>query len=275
MSARVSGEERSIAASAAPVTRDGLAADLGRLGVRPGSVLLVHSSLSGLGWVCGGAQAVVEALLDALGPDGTLVVPTHTNGNSEPSVWQRPPVPEDWWPVIRATMPAYDPAVTPPARQLGVVVQVARTWPGARRSAHPQDSFAAVGPAAETVTAGHALDSGFGERSPLARVHDLDGDVLLLGVGHGSNTSLHLAEHRVPNAPREPYGAAVIGPEGRYWATWEDVVADESDFEALGAAFDATGAVTVGRVGAGEARLMRQRELVAFGAAWMVEHRGG
>jgi aminoglycoside 3-N-acetyltransferase len=274
MSGRVSGEKRSIAASAAPVTRDGLAADLGRLGVRPGSVLLVHSSLSGLGWVCGGAQAVVEALLDALGPDGTLVVPTHTNGNSEPSVWQHPPVPEDWWPVIRATMPAYDPAVTPPARQLGVVVQVARSWPGARRSAHPQDSFAAVGPAAETVTAGHALDSGFGERSPLARVHDLDGDVLLLGVGHGSNTSLHLAEHRVPNAPREPYGAAAMGPEGRYWATWEDVVADESDFEALGAAFDATGAVTVGRVGAGEARLMRQRELVAFGAAWMVEHRG-
>src|SRR5215216_7553101 len=100
---RMSGEERSIAASPSPVTRDGLAADLGRLGVRPGSVLLVHSSLSSLGWVCGGAQAVVEALLDALGPDGTLVVPTHTGGNSEPSQWQHQPVPEDWWPVIRAT----------------------------------------------------------------------------------------------------------------------------------------------------------------------------
>jgi aminoglycoside 3-N-acetyltransferase len=64
-----------------------------------------------------------------------------------------------------------------------------------------------------------------------------------------------------------------MGPGGRRWATWEDVVADESDFEALGEAFDATGAVTVGRVGVGEARLMRQRALVAFGAAWMVEHR--
>lgn len=267
------GEWRSIAASSAPVTRAALAADLGRLGVRPGSVVLVHSSLSALGWVCGGAQAVVEALLDALGPDGTLVVPTHTNGNSEPSQWQHPPVPEDWWPVIRATMPAYDPAVTPPARPLGIVVEVARTWPGARRSAHPQDSFAAIGPHAETVTAGHALESGFGERSPLARVHDLDGDVLLLGGGHGSNTSLHLAEHRVPHPPRESYGAAVMGPDGRRWATWEDVVADESDFEALGEAFDASGAVTVGRVGAGEARLMRQRELVAFGVGWMVENR--
>jgi aminoglycoside 3-N-acetyltransferase len=270
----IGGEARAVAASPAPVTRASLAADLGRLGVRPGSVLLVHSSVSALGWVCGGAQAVVEALLDALGPEGTLVVPTHTSGNSEPSRWQHPPVPEDWWPVIRAQMPAYDPAIMP-ARGLGAVVEVARTWPGSRRSAHPQDSFAAIGPAAETVTAGHALDSGFGDRSPLARVEELDGDVLLMGAGHGSNTSLHLSEHRVPDPPREAYGAAVMGPEGRYWTTWEDVVADQSDFEAIGAAFDASGAVAIGRVGVGEARLMRQRELVAFGVAWMAENRGG
>src|SRR5215207_6012033 len=269
---RMSGEERSIAASDAPVTRALLADDLARLGVRPGSVLLVHSSLSSLGWVCGGAQAVVEALLDALGPDGTLVVPTHTTGNSEPSQWGAPPVPEAWWPVIRETMPAFDPVVTP-ARGLGVVVEIARSWPGARRSAHPQTSFAAIGPQAETITAGHALDSGFGEQSPLARIDDLDGDVLLLGAGHGSNSSLHLAEYRVPDPPRTAYGSAVMGPDGRRWATWEDVVADEGDFEELGAAFDATGATRIGPVGAGEARLMRQREVVAFAVRWLQEHR--
>ena len=140
-------------------------------------------------------------------------------------------------------------------------------------SDHPQYSFAAIGPAAEGITAEHALDSGFGERSPLARLHDLDGDVLLLGAGHGSNASLHLAEYGVPDPPREAYGAAVMGPDGRRWATWEDVVADESDFAALGAAFDATGAVTIGRVGVGEARLMRQRELVAFAVGWLVANR--
>jgi aminoglycoside 3-N-acetyltransferase len=270
---RLGGEERTITGTDAPITRERLAADLGRLGVRPGGVVLVHSSLSALGWVCGGAETVVQALLDALGRDGTLVVPTHTTGNSEPSAWQHPPVPQEWWSLIREHMPAYDRATTP-SRALGVIVEAARTWPGARRSDHPQYSFAAIGSHAGTVTAGHALESGFGERSPLARVYDLDGDVVLLGVGHAANTSLHLAEHRVPDPPREPYGAAVLGPGGRRWTTWEDVLADASDFEALGAAFDATGAVTTGRVGMGETRLMRQRELVAFAVEWMREHRG-
>ena len=258
---------------AAAIARSRLAAELRALGLRGGGVAMVHTRMSALGWVVGGSGTVVAALLDALGPEGTLVVPAHTTGNSEPSQWRAPPVPEAWWPVIRETMPAFDPAVTP-ARGLGVVVEVARTWPGARRSAHPQDSFAAIGPRAESVTAGHALDSGFGERSPLARIEELDGYVLLLGAGHGSNTSLHLAEHRVPDPPREAYGAAVTGPEGRRWATWEDVVADESDFAELGAAFDATGATRIGRVGAGEARLMRQRDLLAFAVDWLRGNRG-
>jgi aminoglycoside 3-N-acetyltransferase len=265
-------ELETIQASSAPVTRARIAADLGRLGVRPGGVLLAHSSLSALGWVCGRAQAVVEGLLDALGPEGTLVVPTHTGGNSDPATWRNPPVPEHWWAVIRDAMPAFDARKTP-SDHMGAIAEAARAWPRARRSAHPQLSFAAIGPHAETVTAGHVLDSGFGERSPLARVHDLDGDVLLLGVGHGSNSSLHLAEHRVPDPPRERSAAAVATADGRRWLSWEDVVADEEDFERLGAAFDATGRTRAGRVGEGEARLMRQRELVAFAVGWLVEHR--
>jgi aminoglycoside 3-N-acetyltransferase len=65
----------------------------------------------------------------------------------------------------------------------------------------------------------------------------------------------------------------VLGPDGRAWVTWEDVVGDEGDFDRIGAAFDATSKVSVGKVGVGDARLMRQRELVAFGVEWMTANR--
>lgn len=75
-------------------TRASLAAALRDLGVRPGETLLAHTSLSSLGWVCGGPVALVQALLDAVGPDGTLTVPTHSGDNSDPAGWSAPPVPE-------------------------------------------------------------------------------------------------------------------------------------------------------------------------------------
>lgn len=139
------------------VTRDTLVAELHSLGVRPGETLLVHSSLSSLGWVNGGPVAVVQGLLDALGPDGTLVVPTQSGDLSDPALWSDPPVPEEWWSAIRATMPAYDPLVTP-SRGVGVIPETVRTWPGALRSAHPQTSFAALGPRAAEVVEAHAPD---------------------------------------------------------------------------------------------------------------------
>ncbi|MFV2087866.1 aminoglycoside N(3)-acetyltransferase [Micromonospora sp. LOL_021] len=234
--------------------------------------MLVHSSLKALGWVCGGPVAVVQALLDTLGPDGTLVVPTHTPDNTDPAGWQHPPVPESWWPVIRAHTPGFDPAVTP-SRWMGAIAETVRTWPGARRSDHPQVSFAAVGPLAEPVVAGHQLDDMLGERSPIGAVHRLDGDVLLLGVGHHRNTSLHLAENRQPDPPRKQEGAAVRTPTGHAWTRWQDVDIDEGDFGQLGAAFETTGNASIGQVGAAECRLMRQRPLVDFAVDWLATHR--
>ena len=268
------GESEAVSASDGPRTRDSLAGELRALGVRRDGVLLVHSSLSALGWVCGGAVAVVQALIDVLGPRGTLVVPTHTGENSEPSVWRHPPVPRDWWPQIREHMPAYDARVTP-SRGVGTIPEVVRTWPGALRSDHPQTSFAALGPRATVVTRDHRLGSALGERSPLARLYDLDADVLLLGAGHDSNTSMHLAEYRRRVPRRGRSGAAVAGPHGRRWVTCDDIDPDDGDFAAIGAAFDAAGLTRAGAVGSARCRLMGQRAVVDFALEWMERERAG
>jgi aminoglycoside 3-N-acetyltransferase len=256
-----------------PVTAGSLSVDLVALGLTAGDVVLLHSSTKSLGFVVGGTQAVVEALLDVIGPDGTLVVPTHTPENTDPARWRNPPVPEAWWPTIRAQTPGFDRARTP-SRWMGAIAETVRVWPGALRSDHPQVSFAAMGRHAADITEGHRLDDALGEHSPLGAVYRLDGKVLLVGCGHDSNTSLHLAEWRQAAPPRGKTGASVRRPDGTgEWITWTDVREDEADFAELGATFEATGGAVIGSVGRATARLMSQRALVDFATAWMATHR--
>ncbi|MGW6025026.1 aminoglycoside N(3)-acetyltransferase [Streptomyces sp. NPDC055099] len=252
-------------------TRASLAADLRELGVSPGETLLAHSSLSSLGWVVGGQIAVVEALLDALGRTGTLVVPTQSSDNSDPAEWENPPVPESWWPEIRASIPAYDPR-TAPTRGVGVIPETVRTWPGALRSAHPQTSFAAVGPRAQALMEGHALDCRLGERSPLARLEASGARVLLLGAGFDSCTSFHLAEYRLP-APRVENSFAAMTPRGRRWMTVSETSISEERFDELGADFERDRPVVRGKVGAATARLFPVADAVAYAERWLGTHR--
>jgi aminoglycoside 3-N-acetyltransferase len=227
------------------VTRDILIADLDRLGIGAGDVVLVHSSLSRLGNVAGGAEAVIDALLAAVGPDGTVLFPTLTG--SEDLGPDHPPVMD-----VRAT-----PCWT------GRIPETARQRPDARRSFHPTHSIAAIGAAADRYASGHELGaSPCDARSPYHRLIAEGGKILLLGgVTQQSNTTLHCLEELagVPyHLQDEPTDGTVIDATGvrhtvrnrlhRYG--WE------RDFVKVEGPLMEANALRIAPVGASDARLM-------------------
>jgi aminoglycoside 3-N-acetyltransferase len=259
-------EQRLIQETPTPRTRESLAHDLRTLGVEAGMTLEVHSSLSKLGWVCGGPVAVVQALMDVVTETGTLLMPTHSTNYTDPAKWTNPPVPQSWWPILYEQMPAFDPRLTP-SWWMGQVAEIFRTCPGVLRSLHPALSFAAWGRHAQTITANHSLDHGLGEQSPLARLYDLDGSVLLLGVSYESCTSLHLAEYRAPHPKLLNEGSPILEHGLRVWKTYQDIELDSDQFPEIGSAFEATGLVKTGPVRTTRLALIQymvSREILRF-----------
>ena len=258
-----------------PVTVESMTSDLHNLGVEAGQTVLVHGSLSALGWVCGGAPAVIDALKRVVGETGTVVMPTHSPGNRDPTNMSAPPIPESWHDIVREQMPPYRPAVTS-TQGMGAIAECFRSYPAVRRSDHPQHSFAALGADATFVTDDHAYDFSLGEQSPLARVYDLDGDVLYLGTSHTTATSLHLAEYRADIDLNTVTNASAVLVDGkREWVQWEDIDFDDEDFSDCGVAFDREhlDAIETGSVGIGDAKLLAQRTLVDFGVEWFETNR--
>ena len=247
--------------------------DLRNLGLQGRQTVLVHSALSAFGYVIGAERSVVTALLDTLGPDGTLVVPTHSSDLSDPSQWTHPPIPPSWWNTVRAEMPAYDPQLTG-TRKMGAIPEYVRHLPGAIRSAHPKSSFCALGPNADFITANHGLENGFDDHSPLGRLYDLGASILLLGVGHLNNTMLHLAEGRAPaTRPVTTDGSPMMVNGVREWVAYQSLDYEARDFEQVGAAFATSGLERAGLVGGAASRLLPVVPLVDFATTWFAQHR--
>jgi len=252
----------------APVTPERIESDLRALGVQEGMTLLVHTSLSAMGWVTGGPVGVIEALLEAVGKEGTIVMPAMSGDYSDPSRWQNPPVPPSWWQPIRDHTPPFRPDVTP-TRAMGRVAETFRGWPGAVRSCHPTDSFAAVGPMAEHLMEEHQLSYSFGDGSPLSKMCDAGGYSLLIGTLR--NTILHLAEARTPVEKKViPRGSPVIEHGKRVWKEYEDYD-DHSDlFPSILSGYIEQGHGAKGMVGNAESYLLEQKTLVDYGIDWFI-----
>jgi len=161
------------------VTRADIVAGLGALGLRSGDMVQVHSALSSFGYVEGGPDDVVDAFLEVLGPDGTLMVPSFNHGARE---------------AFDDAEEIFDRKTTRSVN--GAVTEAVRMRPEAHRSLHPTHPYAAIGPQAEWLTSEHLDLKTFDERSPLGKLVRSGGKICMFGVGMNACTAAHVAETR-------------------------------------------------------------------------------
>jgi len=268
-----------------PVIRSELESDLRKLGLKPGGVSMLHCRMSAMGWVVGGSETIIRAIINVLGPLGTLMALTG---------WEYDSYHLDEWPEAKRIAylkepPVFDPALSESQHDYGRLPERIRTWPGAHRSRHPEASFAAIGNKAEWMMSGQPCDHPYGPDSPLAKLVEADGDVLMLGAPLETITLLHHAEElaRVPNKRCVTYRAAIRAGDEVEWRTIHDidtskgafnyepiVPRDKDAFEVIAADALGAGIGIAGKVGDADSSLFPAPRRVKFATAWMEKHFG-
>ena len=219
-----------------PIPRAEVVRQVRDLGVQPGGVLLVHTSFSRT--VEQGPEGLVAALREAVGRSGTLVMPSMSSDDEHP----------------------FDPTATP-CPDMGVTADTFWRAPGVRRSDNPH-AFAAAGPLAAAITAPHPIDPPHGSDSPVGRARDHDAQVLLLGVGHDADTTIHLAENEAGVRYRRAVHVTIVEAGRPVRFDYAEIDHCCARFELADGWLEAAGLQRRGPVGHGTARLVRARDIV-------------
>jgi len=166
------------------VTKEDIKNTLTQMGVKSGDLVLFHSSLKSMGYVDGGPQTVIDAFLEQVGPDGTVVVPTFVSQSFF--------VAYDIW--NKHTTPS----------EVGLITEVFRTMPGALRSDQATHSVAAYGKLAHELTKDHSSygprvgcygDYAFSYGSPWQKLYEHNAKMVFVGVTTLYGTMRHLVEY--------------------------------------------------------------------------------
>ncbi|OYX39094.1 MULTISPECIES: aminoglycoside N(3)-acetyltransferase [unclassified Sphingomonas] len=256
-------------------TRASLRADLARIGVRAGDTVLLHAAMRAVGPLLNGPDVLANALLDVVGVNGTIMVYTNWDTLHEGLLDEDGRVLPEW----RDHVPGFDPQASRAIRINGVIAETVRTMRGARRSGNPAASVAAIGRDAEWLTDDHPQDYGYGEGSPLAKLTQTGGRVLMIGAPWRKCTLIHHAEHlaRIPDKLVVKYEVPFATPSGTLWQFIEEYETDEPVHPVLPddhigqivAAFVEAGNGSRGLVGSASSLLMDAQPLVAFAVDWL------
>jgi aminoglycoside 3-N-acetyltransferase len=257
------------------VVRSQLARDLTALGIRPGQVVMLHVSVKAVGWIVGGPDVILDVLLELLGPAGTLMMYVSWEEDIEDFyLWSA-----ERQAAYLAECPPFDPATSRAHRSWSILTEYLRTRPGAYRSGNPGASVAAIGARAQWITEDHPLHYGYGPGSPLAKLCEAGGQVLLLGAPLDTVTLLHYSEHvaAVLDKRLARYKVPLLQDGERVWLDVEEydtgngIVQWEGGdyFPVIVAEYLAAGRGRVGTVGAARSCLFDAADLHRFAVEWM------
>lgn len=260
------------------LTRAQLVRQCAELGVVRGDLVMVHASLRAVGPILGGPDELIAAIVEAVGPSGTMMV--YVGDQSPFDDLGRGLYTDEEERFIRDCCPPFDPHSSRASRDFGALAECFRTHPGVRCSEQVGARMAAVGAHADALLRDHALDYGLGEGSPLARLCELGGKVLLLGSDLDNTTLLHYAEAVAPIADKRVVRIEVPLLRGgeKVWVEVEEFDSSagikdwpERFFATIVEAFVAQGKARSGPVGGAASLIMGARELVEFAVPMMVE----
>lgn len=256
-------------------TRASLRHDLIRIGLRAGDAVMVHAAMRTVGPLLNGPDALSHAILDVVGPEGTLLVYTSWDSVHEDLLDGDGRVLPEW----REHVPGFDPRASRAARMNGVIAEFVRTMPGALRSANPGASVAAIGKLADWITTDHRLDWGYGEGTPLSKLVEIGGRVLMVGAPWDTMTLVHHADHLADIADKRKIAIEVpfAGARGTEWQfieefeTGDPVHADlpENYIEQIVTDYVARGGGTQDRIGGAPSLLVDARPMLMFAVEWL------
>lgn len=232
-----------------------LVSEFRALGLCAGDVLLVHSSYKSFGEVEGGPPTVIDALLEVLGPEGTLIMPTFNFDFTKGKPWD-----------VRST-----------PSQMGVLTELVRTDPRAKRVFHPIYSFAVIGKYADYLS-GLRYKSSYERNSVFGKLRDLDGKIMVIGLSYtNSMTFFHHIEQMegVDYRFLKQFTGQVTDENGNtYTDTFEMLVRDidrgiVTEVNPMGALMEQAGIVKIRKIGEADVKLMKANEVYAFTAREM------
>ncbi len=245
-----------------PITKDYLIKEFRELGIKNNDIIMVHSSVSSFGYIVNGAHDIIDALMEIV-TDGIIAVPGHTTINSKVEDWQRPPVPKEWFDIIKNNIKPTTKETEP--NGIGAVPRIFSRYDGIYRTSHPFVSLMYFGKNIPNQLKNQPLDKPHSFDGPFGYLYNNNVKLVMLGSEYDNLTFMHLAS----NLKNESYSVV----ESNVYINNEIVRVsfliedDDTDlFNVIGSKFEVEKQdfITVRKIGNSICKIIDGKELVDY-----------